>query len=458
MMKVPGRGDGEDGEDGDDGYRLFRKVGEVTYIVEDDELQTPNNETGDTKISPDGDLLGERQFKAATFVIPNRHPNRKYMLAIDAARTSGFKDSLYYFRRNPLMWKLTLTQEEKDQLIENGKLSPHLKSRSVTLVTARSAYKLHGAKMIRDGRWIVDDYDEPRVLAQITAEGIKAGDPVGELPDPMATIASRVPAQVVHTTGGGAAIYRPGQPTTIFGGSGLHPYSKELLGSGTFMISRKAALSREGVDEENWMYEAARRCREADQRFKELRWKSLGVVKDGSIVGNLYSWMKEGEEQIDEGTEGQIPVELDQVEQGAPMPPDDAPRSRTSKKRRRLLDDGRVLGVYEAHSGLIHYPRDTQPTTARWESISSMPPEFASPELNPKGKDPTKMCGGTGVGVGAWGIAVVRTVLELGEEGAKKEKEMLEIVRLAEEEERKEQERLREFEPDEGRVIVTEVG
>lgn len=151
-------------------------------------------------------------------------------------------------------------------------------------------------------------------------------------------------------------------------------------------------------------------------------------------------------------------MELDQVEQGAPMPPDDAPRSRTSKKRRRLLDDGRVLGVYEAHSGLIHYPRDTQPTTARWESISSMPPEFASPELNPKGKDPTKMCGGTGVGVGAWGIAVVRTVLELGEEGAKKEKEMLEIVRLAEEEERKEQERLREFEPDEGRVIVTEVG
>lgn len=201
-----------------------------------------------------------------------------------------------------------------------------------------------------DGRWIVDDYDEPRVLAQITAEGIKAGEPVGELPDPMATIASRVPAQVVHTTGGGAAIYRPGQPTTIFGGSGLHPYSKELLGSGTFMISRKAALSREGVGEENWMYEAARRTREADHRFKELRWKSMRIVKDGNIVGNMYSWVKEGEDQINAEVDGQAPMELDQIEQSAPV----ATEKRTSKKRRRVLDDGQVLGVYEAHSGSIH--------------------------------------------------------------------------------------------------------
>lgn len=86
-----------------------------------------------------------------------------------------------------------------------------------------------------------------------------------------------------------------------------------------------------------------------------------------------------------------------------------------------------------------------------------MPQEFSSTELNPDGKDPTKIRGGTRVGVGAWGIAVVRTVLEFGDEGTKKEKEMLELVRLAEEEERKEQERLREFEPDEGRVMITEV-
>ena len=90
-----------------------------------------------------------REFKAQTFTLPDRHPERKYMLAIDAARTSGFRDSLYYFRRNALALKLNANQWEKEHLIEQGKLGSHLKTRSVTLITARSAYKLHGAKMVR---------------------------------------------------------------------------------------------------------------------------------------------------------------------------------------------------------------------------------------------------------------------------------------------------------------------
>jgi chromatin structure-remodeling complex protein RSC7 len=71
------------------------------------------------------------------------------MLAIDAARASGFRDSLYYFRRNPLAHKLNATQVEKDDLIARGKLAGHLRTRAVTLITARSAYKLHGAKTIQ---------------------------------------------------------------------------------------------------------------------------------------------------------------------------------------------------------------------------------------------------------------------------------------------------------------------
>ena len=94
-------------------------------------------------------MFTDRKFKAQTFALPNRHPTRQYMLAIDAARTSGFRDSLYYFRRNPLAIKLNANQWEKDHLIEEGKLGSHLKTRSVTLITARSAYKLHGAKMIQ---------------------------------------------------------------------------------------------------------------------------------------------------------------------------------------------------------------------------------------------------------------------------------------------------------------------
>ena len=92
-------------------------------------------------------VLG-RVYKAATFTLPQRHPHRVYMLAIDAARTSGFRDSLYYFRRNLLAFKLNATQPEKEHLIAQGKLGSHLKTRSVTLITARSAFKLHGSKMI----------------------------------------------------------------------------------------------------------------------------------------------------------------------------------------------------------------------------------------------------------------------------------------------------------------------
>jgi hypothetical protein len=51
--------------------------------------------------------------------------------------------------RNLQLVKLPLTQSEKEMLIDIGRLPNTLKSRSVTLVTARSAYKLHGAKMIR---------------------------------------------------------------------------------------------------------------------------------------------------------------------------------------------------------------------------------------------------------------------------------------------------------------------
>ena len=93
-------------------------------------------------------------FKAGTFILPQRHPERRYMLAIDAARTSGFRDSLYYFRKNLLAYKLNATQAEKDMLIEQGKLGSRLRTRSVTLITARSAYKLHGAKMVVGERFV----------------------------------------------------------------------------------------------------------------------------------------------------------------------------------------------------------------------------------------------------------------------------------------------------------------
>lgn len=151
---------GEVGEEGAEGGgpigggKPFRKINGKVYVIEGDEFITEEDSKGNTKIDAAGRLLGGRRFKAQTFNLPQRHPEKMFMLAIDAARTSGFRDSLYYFRRNPLAFKLNATQPEKDYLIEIGKLGPHLRTRSVTLITARSAYKLHGAKMLV-GEWFI---------------------------------------------------------------------------------------------------------------------------------------------------------------------------------------------------------------------------------------------------------------------------------------------------------------
>lgn len=71
------------------------------------------------------------------------------MLAIDAARCAGFRDSLYFFRRNPWLHKINASQEEKEMLIELGRLHQNLRSRQVTLVTARNLYKVFGARFVK---------------------------------------------------------------------------------------------------------------------------------------------------------------------------------------------------------------------------------------------------------------------------------------------------------------------
>lgn len=154
---VEGDEAGEEGSEGGGpigGGKPFRRINGKVHVIEGDEFVTEEDPKGNTKIDAAGRLLGGRRFKAQTFNLPQRHPEKMFMLAIDAARTSGFRDSLYYFRRNPLAFKLNATQPEKDHLIEIGKLGPHLRTRSVTLITARSAYKLHGAKMLI-GAWVV---------------------------------------------------------------------------------------------------------------------------------------------------------------------------------------------------------------------------------------------------------------------------------------------------------------
>ncbi|KAF8579967.1 hypothetical protein K439DRAFT_1358324 [Ramaria rubella] len=348
------------------GGKPFRKVGNTVYVLENDELVTEDDPKGDQKIDKDGFLQGSRQFKAQTFVLPHRHPTRQYMLAIEAARTSGYKDSLYYFRRNPLMHKLVCTQTEKDELIAAGTIPSHMRTRSVTLVTARSAYKQHGAKMLRDGKWVEDDYYEDKAMADTLAKGLKPGDPVGELTDLLSYASTKDPVAAQSqpsrgdgpSRGGGAMLYKPGGPTTFFGGNGLGPFDGDLS------MIKKMAIQRDGVDRENWMWTAASKVQEWNQEWTKARKERM------KVCGGVLTADSNGGE-TEEGLE----------------------------TKRRKLNDVLPLGMYEPHSGIVHYRVDTQPTRSRWEPVLS------------DGKM-REVLGGSRVGAAAWGVAWVDTMIE----------------------------------------------
>jgi hypothetical protein len=321
-----------------------------------------------------------------------------FMLAIDAARTSGFRDSLYYFRRNPLAHKLNATQIEKEFLIEIGKLGSHLRTRSVTLITARSAFKLHGSKTLIgasmhtshslpfivkyiytiDGRWVVDDYYEDKVLADITEKGLKPGDLVGELADPNAPSAAALAAaelanaQKADRAGGTQGIYRAGGPTTLFGGPGWGPYS-----DGPLNAVRKSLLNRDGLNEENWMLIAAQRTAEASAEWSKQRRRAL--VPYGGIFGATASGAagKDDEEEEEEdrggglgeeehGTgkgkgkgqgQGLTPQaqELQQDGHGQERAQDRRDNNDAGARRRKRArrEDKVPRGVYEPHSGIV---------------------------------------------------------------------------------------------------------
>jgi len=237
------------------------------------------------------------------------------------------------------------------------------------LVTARSAYKLHGAKMIIDGRWATDDYYEDRVLADITAKGLSPGDYVGELPDPTATSTSNLPAMSAPNqtfSGTNQGVYRAGGPTTLFGGSGWGPFS-----DGPHSAVRKSMLTREGLTEENWMGQAARRIQEMNAEWAKMR-QEARIACGGALEGNFGK----GKEKMN----GAMDLDVD-GEAG---------------QKKKTEGAGLPLGVYEPHTGLVHYRADTQPTRCAWEHVA-----------------PRRVLGGTKVGNGAWALAWVDTCLEL---------------------------------------------
>lgn len=129
------------------------------YEVVADEIITDDDPKGDMKIDSMGNLFGGRRFKVGTFKIPGKG-QKLFAISTDVARCVGYRDSYFLFQRHIKLLRVTLNEEMKLELINNGVLPTQFKTRHAYLVAARSMYKEFGAKLIQNGKQITDDYYE----------------------------------------------------------------------------------------------------------------------------------------------------------------------------------------------------------------------------------------------------------------------------------------------------------
>jgi len=320
-----------------------------------------------------------------------------------------------------------------------------------------------------DGRWVVDDYYEDKVLADITEKGLKPGDLVGELADPNAPSAAALAAAELanaqkgdRSGGTQQGIYRAGGPTTLFGGQGWGPYS-----DGPLNAVRKSLLNRDGLNEENWMLVAAQRAAEANADWTKQRRRALvpygGIFGTAPVPPTPIGKFDEEEESAGAGAGGGEGAKEVRQGKGRAQDQEDNDRAQeqreneagTRRRKRARREEKMPRGVYEPHSGIVLctflpslFPpylmflffffirvhlssgvrlvdrADTQPTRARWEGLRDS-------------AERRQVLGGTKAGNGAWALAWVDTIMELpasegdhamGRAAAEKRNRLLELA------------------------------
>ena len=137
--------------------------------------------------------------------------------------------------------------------------------------------------------------------------------------------------------GSGLGIYRTGGPTTLFGGSGWGPYS-----DGPLNVGRKAMLNRENVNEENWMFVMAERAIEQNQEWAKARKKALRAIR--GVPDQVTASLNDVSVKAN-GESPKRPTAMDVDVNGD--------TEQTIHKRKKS-DEHTPLGIYEAHSGLVH--------------------------------------------------------------------------------------------------------
>lgn len=138
--------------------------------VVNDEFVTADDPKGDTKITELGVLKGGREFRVKTFRVPGRG-DRMYAISTDVARLVGYRDSYFLFQKHTNLYRVRIDEDSKMALISSEFLPVTFKTRAAYLITARSAFKEFGARIILDGRQVIDDYYEDKAKEEGAIEG-----------------------------------------------------------------------------------------------------------------------------------------------------------------------------------------------------------------------------------------------------------------------------------------------
>lgn len=141
----------------------------------DEYIPRETDEFGEKKVVANGQLLGNRQYRCRTFLVPNRG-DKLFMLATECARVLGYRDSYLLFNKNRSLFKIIASQAEKDDLVQQEILPFSYRSRQIAIVTARSMFRQFGSRVIENGRRVRDDYWETKARKQ----GFTEADPAGE--------------------------------------------------------------------------------------------------------------------------------------------------------------------------------------------------------------------------------------------------------------------------------------
>ncbi|KAF3921259.1 hypothetical protein ABW21_db0206200 [Orbilia brochopaga] len=229
--------------------------------VKNNEIDLPEDASGELKVDKEGNLLGGRQYRCRTFTMMNCG-DQLYMLSTEPARCAGFRDSYLFFQRHKQLYKIICNEEEKFDLI-NRNIIPHsYKGRAIGVCTARSVFREFGARMIVGGRKITDDYYEQAARERGDVEG-EIADPDDRLPPPGQPYNQN---QYVAWHGA-SSVYHNTAPAI--------PEVKTSAAGGLFTVNNP---KKKKLTAENWMGEVAANTVEYNKLLGDHRFRTLGGI------------------------------------------------------------------------------------------------------------------------------------------------------------------------------------